>query len=71
MTVRVDELLIAPTKDFMAWLIKLLEDKFGPIKRQQLPTMHTGIWMERLANGGLLWTQHASFDELSLITIPR
>ena len=43
-TVHVDDLFLAARRAFRDYLVGLLEQRFGKVKRQQLPFVHLGVW---------------------------
>ena len=55
----------------MEWARNKLERRYGKVKRQQLPFLHTGIDHYRLNSGGIVLKQNRTLQEMKSIAIPN
>ena len=71
MTIHVDDLLVAAYMRTLNENRAKLEEKFGKIKRHQLPFVHNGMHYCRLENGGILVQQNESLKAMTPIPVPK
>ena len=56
-----DVLVVTNSCAFRASLFRALSDRFGPLTVNLVSTLHTGIQIVRLSNGGVVLTQDDAF----------
>ena len=70
-TVHVDDILVAGPLCHIDWLQKRLEERFGALKRKELPLTHTGIEYEMINPDCLLQHQEPFVQKLKLIEVSK
>ena len=71
LSIHVDDLLNASRQTFLDFLRRLLEKKFGKVKRQTLPFTHNGAQYSRLANGSAILQQIAHLEDIKYCEVPN
>ena len=69
--VHVDDLLLAGAAEIIYWLQRMLEGRFGPLKRQTLPCTHAGLEYGWVNPECLLQHQFSFVSKLKQIEISK
>jgi hypothetical protein len=70
-TVHVDDILLAGTVAMIGWIQAKLEERFGKLKRQELPFTHTGLEYEMVNPDCLFQHQTTFISKLKPLVISR